>query len=443
MASYYPEGECYFVRKTLNYGGNWSANDTRQFYSHVLIEYYWNGWTATGTQNRSHERSQWRSGIPSGINNPRFGDWDRFWVAESRDKNPEFATTIHSHQNSLNWNECRDLHNGGPRKYILRPIRIHRSDTEWLWIDATVPLRAIYFPVAQQTDQAFPDLCTYVVIDFRHRRNMSITHMSGQHAIRFDATTHAGLGWRDSYTWGFHVPDTIAYLSVPHKLRNPDYRVFASKDRRDDLMVFAFASTKWGGAAINTVGFFREMDLARILSATFGVEVGWRPYEASSFLRNLLISLVDLGLGFIPGVGPILSLAFGIALQLLEDPDSFSHDNILDINQTIMDNLTRSSKKYNKYLAPGFMAKGRKAMVPSSDEERARRQQYGDELNEQLSTELAPNLVIMSLLEQKLLLHGKDSPDDSTEEGEETEAKVETIDEEKVEDIVGDENKEE
>lgn len=39
MASYFPEGECFFVRSSLKYGNNWSADNAEQFYSHVLIEY--------------------------------------------------------------------------------------------------------------------------------------------------------------------------------------------------------------------------------------------------------------------------------------------------------------------------------------------------------------------------------------------------------------------
>ncbi|EKJ71528.1 hypothetical protein FPSE_08269 [Fusarium pseudograminearum CS3096] len=446
MASYYPEGECYFVRSSLRLPNNWNANNRNNFYSHILVEYYWNGWTATSTQSRSHRRSSWRHGTPSGINNTRFGDWDRFWVGESRDKNPEIMTAMHSHPNSLNWNECRDLNNGGPRKYILRPIQIQSRETEWLWIDGTIPIRAVYFPVAQQTDQAFANLCTYVVIDFRHREEIDIMDYRGFNFNKFRVTSHAGLGWRESLTWGFHMPDIIAYLTIPHKLRNPDQRLFKAKDRRDDLVVCASSSITWRSSStvIHHPDFFRQIDFADVLSATFGVEVGWRPYEPSNFLRNLIIDLVNLGLGFIPGVGPILSVAFGIAVQLLEDPKSFSHENILDLNQAIMDNVTRSANKHRKYLAPGFMGKGRgrQELVPLSDDERASRQKYGEELNEKLTKELNPQVVIRSLLDQELLLYGAASLNGVGEE-EQTEVQTISIDaaEEEKETVEGDESK--
>jgi hypothetical protein len=347
---------------------------------------------------------------------------------KAKKKNPQRMVDMHSHPNSLNWNECRDLRNGGPRKYILRPIQIQSSETEWLWIDATIPLRAIYFPVAQRTDQAFNNLCTYVVIDFRHRESVEITDYRGNYATRYPVTSHAGLGRMDGATLGFHVPDIIAYLSIPHKLRNPDYRLFRSKNRRDDLVVSATSWLQWTSTArvIHHPDFFREIDLAKVLSATFGVEVGWRPYEPSTFLRDLIIRLVDTALGMVPGVGPLLSIAFGIAVQALEDPHSFGIENILGLNQTAMDEVTRSSNKHRKYLAPDFMGKGRgrQAPVPLSDDERASRQKYGDELNEKLTKELEARVVIRSLLEQELLMYGADSMNGVVEE---EQAELETI----------------
>ncbi|RFN51848.1 hypothetical protein FIE12Z_3902 [Fusarium flagelliforme] len=420
MASYYPEGECYFVRSSLSFDKGWNADNERYFYSHILVEYYWNGWVATGSQSRSHMRSQWRSGTAQGVNNTRYGDWDRFWVGESKDKNPQRMLAMHSHLNSGNWDECRDLRNGGPRKYILRPIQIKSRETEWVWIDATIPIRAIYFPVTQRTDQAFDNLCTYVVIDFRHRDSVQITDWNGNFAIRYPVTSHAGLGRIDGATWGFHVPDIIAYLSIPHKLRNPDHRLFQSKNRRDDLVVSATSWLQWTSTTqvIHHPHFLREIDLAKVLSATFGVEVGWRPYEPSRFLRDLIIRLVDTALGMVPGVGPLLSIAFGIAVQALEDPHSFGINNILGLNQTAMDEVTRSSNKHRKYLAPDFMGKGRdrQALVPLSDDERASRQKYGDELNEKLTKGLKARVVIRSLLEQELLIYGAESMNGVVEE---------------------------
>ncbi|KAF5531305.1 hypothetical protein FNAPI_13295 [Fusarium napiforme] len=443
MASYYPEGECYFVRNSLRYSSHWSANNQTQFYKTVLLEYYWNGWPATGVTQRSHPRSRWQHGTPSGIGGTRFGDWDRFWMGESRTKSPSNMLRIHSHPNSLNWNECRDHQRGGPRKYILRPVEILEPDTQWLWIDATIPLRAIYFPVAFNTDQAFPNLCTYVVIDFRHRTQLQMVDINGWTRI-FNLNSHNGLGWNDGVTWGFNIKDIIAYLCIPHKLRNPDYGLFESKQRGQELVVFANSSLVWRSsfATTNHRDFFREMDFARILSATFGVEVGWRPYQHNPFLRDMLIRITQLGLGFIPVAGPILSVVFGIGVQLLTDPESFRRDNILDLTFAVLEAVIESGTRSQKFIAPDWLAQcprgGQQRGVPLTDEQREARKKLGEEINNRLTAELNAKPVIRSLEEQEKLLTGRvvEVQDEATETtrdeepGEEPEEKQEAEEQE-------------
>ncbi|KAF5000457.1 hypothetical protein FGRMN_1788 [Fusarium graminum] len=422
MASYYPEGECYFQRSSLTYSGGFSAQRERDFYTHVLLEYQWNGWRAINQTSRSHARSAWTSGTGQ-FWNTRFGDWDRFWVGESKFRNPDQCTFRHGHANSLNWNECRDLDRGGTRKYIIRPVMIHSPDTQWLWIDATIPLRAIYLPVVQTTDEAFPGLCTYVVIDFRHRTHLDIFNVAG-FSQRIQINTRDGLGYRDDLTWGFNIPNIIAYLTIPSKLRNPDQGLFKTKVRGDELVVCANSSRSWAGSFTHA-RFFREMDMADILSATFGVEVGWRPFEYSSFLKNIILQVIELGLGFIPGAGPILSVAFGIAVQLLQDPTSFHHANVLDLGAAVLDTLISSSGNSRKYIAPQFLAEqtrnGQRKLIPLTDEERARLKERGEEINNRLTKELNPQVVILSLLEQQRLLfgevHGERSPIEKLEDG--------------------------
>ncbi|KAF4775367.1 hypothetical protein HER10_EVM0009719 [Colletotrichum scovillei] len=356
MASYFPEGECFFVRSSLKYGNTWSAENEEQFYSHVLIEYQWNGWIGSGSASSmpTHLRSKSQSGTAS-LYNTRFWQWDRFFVGESKTTDPSSLTAITSYPNSLNWNEMRDRDKGGPRKYILRPVKIRRKDTEWLWIDATIPIRAIYFPVCQQTDEAYKQYCTYVVIDFKARDTINCFNIAGEPRT-YPSTREAGLGLNKDLTWLFKVPDLITYLTIPHKLRNPEYGVYNATTRTDALFLVGHAGRTWTASdTVHTDGFIREIDLANVISATFGVEVGWRPYKYSSFILDLVTHVVQLGLGFIPGAGPLLSVAFGIGLQLLNDPETFKADNVLDISAAVLSTLIASAGKSKKYVAPGFL----------------------------------------------------------------------------------------
>jgi hypothetical protein len=122
MATYYPEGACYFLRSSLKYNTNeWAADNPDTFYNHVLVEYQWNGWETSDETSKYHTRSVLKTGHGDGYST-LFGDWDRFYVGESTQKSPDEMLAVSGYLNSLNWNECWDRDKGGPRKYILRPI---------------------------------------------------------------------------------------------------------------------------------------------------------------------------------------------------------------------------------------------------------------------------------------------------------------------------------
>lgn len=220
---------------------------------------------------------------------------------------------------------------------------------------ATIPIRAIYFPVCQQTDEAYKQYCTYVVIDFKARDTINCFNTVGEPRT-YPSTREAGLGLDRGLTWLFKVPDLVTYLTIPHKVRNPEYGVYNAKTKTDALFLVAYAGLNWRSNDNRAEeGFRREIDLASVISATFGVEVGWRPYKYSSFILDLVTHVVQLGLGFIPGAGPLLSVAFGIGLQLLNDPDTFKADNVLDMSAAILSTLIASAGKSKKYVAPGFL----------------------------------------------------------------------------------------
>jgi hypothetical protein len=43
-----------------------------------------------------------------------------------------------------------------------------------MYIDLTFPIRAIYFPLAQKPSKVFPDLCSYLMVDFRLRQGVQM-----------------------------------------------------------------------------------------------------------------------------------------------------------------------------------------------------------------------------------------------------------------------------
>lgn len=100
----------------------------------LTIYAQWNGWIGSGNTNPTHPRSQSKSGYAS-LYGTRFLQWDNFFVGESETTDPATMLATTSYPNSLNWNEMRDLDSGGPKKYILRPVKIRSKKTQWLWIE--------------------------------------------------------------------------------------------------------------------------------------------------------------------------------------------------------------------------------------------------------------------------------------------------------------------
>lgn len=54
---------------------------------------------------------------------------------------------------------------GGPLMTAVTPIKL-KPGQPYMFVDLNVPIRAIYFPLAQKPSTVFPDLCSYLMVDF-------------------------------------------------------------------------------------------------------------------------------------------------------------------------------------------------------------------------------------------------------------------------------------
>lgn len=107
-----------------------------------------------------------------------------------------------------------------------------------------MPIRAIYFPVCQQNDEAYKQYCTYVATDFKARDIIKCFNIAG--ALRtYPSTREAGLSLDKNWTWLFKLPYLITYLAIPHKLRNPEYGVYSSSMRTDESFLGGHAGRTW------------------------------------------------------------------------------------------------------------------------------------------------------------------------------------------------------
>jgi hypothetical protein len=184
MALPYPEGEVFFKRSVLkNNGHNLDPDNLTSFNSHALIEWCWNdgatgtGFTrnyirhASGKYSKKEQYAHWNAmvvsfGTKDGFENPvSMGSDDRH---DSRHSGIErvISTVLPS-----DTDEYEKRAKGGPLMTAVTPIKLDPSQP-YMYIDLNVPIRAIYFPLAQKPSTVFPDLCSYLMVDFRMRQGV-------------------------------------------------------------------------------------------------------------------------------------------------------------------------------------------------------------------------------------------------------------------------------
>ena len=257
--------------------------------------------------------------------------------------------------NNQNFNEVRDFDSSGPLKTILRPVPMVRA--KYMLIDWVNPIRAIYFPLAHQAGPGYEDLCVYLMIDFRLRQGVEVLHPRSGTYLSLNFDRELGLDYRHLYVMSFDLKGIYDYLILPQQLRAPEKGLYRTEPRGDALI------TMWGhdeptsrAPSFLNRPFLREIDLVSVINNNFGVDVTWQPYQYSSWVVNFLTHVIELGLGFIPVIGPLMSVSFSVGLQIITDPDAFRSENILHLSADIIaalisggmdvrDNLPRSHQR--------------------------------------------------------------------------------------------------
>ncbi|KAK8925519.1 hypothetical protein VCV18_005948 [Metarhizium anisopliae] len=405
MAMPYPEGEVFFKRSKLKIPQSkqpdaWSfnANNMKDFASHILVEYIYN-----------------RPGMVSGTRvsqcTAEIGDWKAYYPDCI---NAMFSSTLQNAPEKHNGSpgipmnrrielgpcrdakEYRDNSSGGPDKVCIVPVPVQRKD-KYMFIDLVVPLRAIYLPLAHQVSDLDPDLCTYVMIDFRFRKGVEMMFADGIMGTE-DSTaatvslimgsgrpshidpisqTHPqhrkqrfsykeGLGMHQDRTLGIDLTGVYNLLILPRQLRSPDKGLYKPKDPKDTLI------RNYPKGFTNTTLYdcprerraFQPLDYAEVISDHFGVDVTWQPYEykeeTKSMIQDIFQIGVETGLSFIPVIGPLMSAGFSIGMEAINNPEAFKMDNILDLSEDVMKEVAETAVEVAKNLPKG--KKGKKVI---------------------------------------------------------------------------------
>jgi hypothetical protein len=184
MALPYPEGEVFFKRSVIKNNDNGlNPDNLASFNSHALVEWCWNDEVigngfgrnrichVSGKHSDKEQYGYWESMIVM------FGSKEGFENSVQR-QSDGFHYSRHSGIKRMIKTRLPDgteqyekRAKGGPVLAALTPIKLDPAQP-YMYIDLNVPIRAVYFPLAQKPSTMFPDLCSYLMVDFRMRQGV-------------------------------------------------------------------------------------------------------------------------------------------------------------------------------------------------------------------------------------------------------------------------------
>ena len=224
-----------------------------------------------------------------------------------------------------------------------------------MFVDLTIPIRAIYFPVAQTSDDSFSDMCTYLMMDFTHETDIKINSNQSSSWWEITGNPTYGLDHRIYDTIVINMQDIYGLLSLPHQLRGPDVGPFISPIRGEEpIQMLDCHQINYRNdpsvCAPADINFLSDIDLVAIINANFGIDIKWRPFKESLGCLGFIEHLIEAGLSMIPGVGPLLSTAWSVGVTLIVNPGAFDAEYAADTTIDIITGLHESAKHSREFL---------------------------------------------------------------------------------------------
>lgn len=277
---------------------------------------------------------------------------------------------------------------GGPAKIVLSPVELLNDKDgplPFMWIDLNFPVRAIYLPLQYQPSKDYPDLCSYLMLDFRLRKGVkmfdqkdySMDGLPTRHDVPFD--NKLGLGYRPRQTLGIDIRGVYNFLILPRQLRSAEKGLFMPTDPADALVRLtgpenpSVPSQAQPDRGFIQLPFTDKLDIAHVINEHFGVELTYIPFEMPpdaetpmEEVRSILKMAVGVGLGFIPGVGPLVQRGFMIVMAIAEDPEGFKNRDPLELGLSIADAVAESALQLRgnmSYIGKGSAKGQRKGIV--------------------------------------------------------------------------------
>ncbi|KAM0347326.1 hypothetical protein ACHAPU_004845 [Fusarium lateritium] len=305
MAIPYPEGEVFFARSVLRNDNpnHYQADNVEHFYSHFMVEYIWNVEADHGSKNansprgHSHPRSGYSIVRGGGGWKTDYGNWQQLPFS--------YGPSETNIKRRLQHNLCTS----GSR------FKSHEKGDA---AEMLAAIRAIYIPVAHSASKDHPELSTWLQVSFVQPRNISIWR-GGSTFLGHQTDSQNGLRVHRTHTVGFDITGLTELLCCPRQFRKVN--VYEAK-----FVKILEASKVRTVSVSDSYSDAYDFSWLTITRAHSGLNIEWGKGEKGSWFEDFFKNALSFGIGFIPGIGPLLAIAFSLTWTAIRDPDQFMHE---------------------------------------------------------------------------------------------------------------------
>ncbi|KAK6827251.1 hypothetical protein PG987_010592 [Apiospora arundinis] len=370
MAIPYPEGECFFDRKALKApGGNYDPEDLGHFYSNMMVEYIYNEESYHGEKASNfaaggfqHLRTAYE--IVKALNwGTYFGAWEQLPFSYGPTPQTVKRRTQHSLCHHAPTFVARDKGEAAQAWFMIMPLPTREE--EWVWIDMLAHIRAIYIPVAQSASKEYPHLSTWVQVKFSRDQTVDILRDTGRFEKQ-EMTKLKGLAIAREQTIGLNIAGLVELLTIPRHYRKAGMTPFTAK-----LVKIVPASTVKTVKLSASYEHGGDLEWTAIEKAHSGLDVMWKKAEKGSWVEDFTKNFLVFGIGFIPGIGPLLAITFSLTWTAVQgDADDFFKELSLwlpavKITEVFKTDLKKSVAATRTYVDPKHL-KEKKTTHPGS-----------------------------------------------------------------------------
>ncbi|KAL4933415.1 uncharacterized protein BDV17DRAFT_287081 [Aspergillus undulatus] len=209
-------------------------------------------------------------------------------------------------------------------------IPIPTSEEEWAWVDRLTCIRAIYVPVSYKSGEKYPDLCTYIHVNFMQMKNIGIEHQKytsgsglSKEMRNVKITEKWGLDVDGKTALGINPARLITALIIPRDSRKID--TFSSKS------IVLMDSDDIPNAPPPPPPLEQEFDdnCMADVSVVYGdmqsLDITWGKADMSSpWFVDYFKNAMAFAIGYIPIVGPFATIGWNLAISaIFDDHEAF------------------------------------------------------------------------------------------------------------------------